>query len=123
MLIRRLFLRDSVPHVKSMPGYATTPALPDLPTESDQRIPSVHEAKAEARVAKAAVKRAKAEAKVAARRAALAKAEHAQELQSERENRVGQDLELARRGYKRTFFGRIVPVRQSWRSRAHTRKI
>lgn len=105
-----------------MPAYTIPPSNPKL-IEPEADIPSVHEAKAEARLAKAALKRAKSEAKVAKQRAKLAKAEHAQELQFEREGRTQQDLELARKGYKRSFFGRIVPVRQSRRARAHTRRV
>ena len=106
-----------------MPGYPLE-APTSRPVESDtESIPSVHEAKAESRVAKAALKRAKADARVAAQRAKLAKVEHKMELQAEREGRTQQDLELARRGYKRSFFGRIVPVRQSRRARAHTRRV
>lgn len=91
--------------------------------EPDADIPSVHEAKAEAKLAKKALKRAKAEAIVAKRRAALAKAEGKLELQSEHEGRSRGDLDLARRGYRRDIFGRIVPVKASSRARAHLRRL
>lgn len=122
---RRSVVRENTtPSPQHHMAAYTLPEMNPKLTEPDADIPSVHEAKAEARVAKAALKRAKADARVAAQRAKLAKVEHKLELQAEREGRTQQDLELARRGYKRTrFLGRIVPVRGSRRARAHTRRV
>lgn len=101
-----------------MPIEPSAPAM-----EPAQDIPSVHEAKRMSRLARAALKRTKAEAKVAKQRVKLAAKERKLELRGEQEKTAAEDLQLARRGYRRDIFGRIVAVKASRRARAHTRRI
>lgn len=83
-----------------------------------------HSAKMSARVAKRAAKEAKLQAKLAKQRAKLMSTEAKLRVAEVRSAKAGEDAALSQRGFRRQFLtGRVVPVRQSRRAKAHSRRL
>jgi hypothetical protein len=117
-------------YMATVPMERHRPRLGDFNPETESRTSLVDYernrvlGKTQAKAAKASAKRAKAVAKVEAQRAKLAKAEAKLNKAELGEARKAEDLELMRHGYKRSFWtGRVVPVKESRRARAHARRL
>lgn len=76
------------------------------------------------RIRKRESQRSQAERRVAAANFRIARDRSRMEKLGRQLERAREDEDLAKRGLKRSFWtGRIVPVRRSYRARAHTRRL
>lgn len=99
------------------------PDTPSPPPGQESLEKGAKLARAEARAAKVTARQAKLMAQQRKLEARLAKVSAKEQKVNIRAARAAEDIELAAKGYKRGWFGRIVPVKASRRARAHTRRI